>query len=79
MKTGLVEINGERFIEISVKDNRVGISAEDISKIFELFYRGRNIKDEKGIGLGLSLVKQEVDLHGGEIEVRRNWGKEAHF
>ena len=79
IKTGLVEMNGERFIEISVKDNGVGIPADDISKIFEPFYRGRNTKNEKGIGLGLSLVKQVVDLHGGKIEVRSELGKGSTF
>jgi two-component system sensor histidine kinase/response regulator len=79
IKTGLVEMDGERYIEISVKDNGVGIPAEDISKIFEPFYRGRNSKNEKGIGLGLSLVKQVVDLHGGKIEVRSELGKGSLF
>lgn len=79
IKTGLNEMNGERQIEISVEDNGVGIPAEDISKIFEPFYRGRNTKNEKGIGLGLSLVKQVVDLHGGKIEVRSELGKGSLF
>jgi len=79
IKTGLVEMNGERLIEISVKDNGVGIPAEDISKIFEPFYRGRNTKNEKGIGLGLSLVKQVVELHGGKIKVLSELGKGSLF
>ena len=79
IKTGLVEMNGERVIEISVKDNGVGIPAEDISKIFEPFYRGRNTKNEKGIGLGLSLVKQVVELHGGKIKVQSELGKGSLF
>jgi two-component system phosphate regulon sensor histidine kinase PhoR len=79
IKTGLNEMNGERQIEISVEDNGVGIPAEDISKIFEPFYRGRNTKNEKGIGLGLSLVKQVVDLHGGKIKVQSELGKGSLF
>jgi two-component system, sensor histidine kinase and response regulator len=79
IKTGLTEMNGARLIEISVKDNGVGIPDEDISKIFEPFYRGRNTKNEKGIGLGLSLVKQVVDLHEGKIEVRSDLGKGSLF
>jgi signal transduction histidine kinase len=79
IKTGLTEMNGARRIEISVNDNGVGIPAEDIPKIFEPFYRGRNTKNEKGIGLGLALVKQVVDLHGGKIEVRSEMGKGSHF
>ncbi len=79
IKADLLETNRERQIEISVKDNGVGIPAEDISRIFEPFYRGRNTKNEKGIGLGLSLVKQVVDLHGGKIEVRSELGKGSLF
>jgi signal transduction histidine kinase len=79
IKTGLTEMNEARLIEISVKDNGVGIPDEDILKIFEPFYRGRNTKNEKGIGLGLSLVKQVVDLHGGKIEVRSELGKGSFF
>ena len=56
-----------------------GFPAEDIPKIFEPFYRGRNTTNEKGIGLGLSLVKQVVDLHGGRIEVRSELGQGSIF
>jgi signal transduction histidine kinase len=62
-----------------VKDNGVGIPTEDIAKIFEPFYRGRNAGNEKGIGLGLSLVKQVVDLHQGKIEVQSELGKGTTF
>lgn len=79
IKTGLTERMGEQAIAISVKDNGVGILAEDISKIFEPFYRGQNARNEKGIGLGLSLVKQVVDLHGGKIEVQSELGKGTTF
>lgn len=56
-------------VEIVVKDTGIGIYAEDLRKIFEPFQRGRNASGEKGIGLGLSLVKEVVDLHGGKISV----------
>jgi signal transduction histidine kinase len=55
------------IVEISIKDTGIGILQEDIKRIFEPFYRGKNVGTEKGMGLGLSLVKEVVDLHGGRI------------
>jgi len=66
-------------VEIIFKDNGIGIFAEDLPKIFEPFQRGRNAAGEKGIGLGLSLVKEVVDLHGGKILVQSQPQKRATF
>ncbi|HYB20803.1 MAG TPA: sensor histidine kinase, partial [Thermodesulfobacteriota bacterium] len=60
----------EDAVEIIFKDNGIGIFAEDLPKIFEPFQRGRNASGEEGIGLGLCLVKETVDLHGGKILVQ---------
>ncbi len=79
VKTRLSLQGGDRRIEIAVQDNGIGIPGADISMIFEPFYRGRNTKNQKGNGLGLSLVKQVVDLHGGKIEVRSELGKGSLF
>jgi signal transduction histidine kinase len=54
---------------IHVKDNGVGISSEDIPKIWERLYRGDKSRAEPGLGLGLSLVKAVVGSHKGRIEV----------
>ena len=59
------------IVEISVKDTGIGILQEDLERIFEPFYRGKNVGMENGMGLGLSLVKEAVDLHGGTILVER--------
>lgn len=52
-----------------VTDRGVGIAVADRQRIFEPFYRGKNIKNIPGTGLGLPLVKTLVDLYGGEITV----------
>jgi two-component system phosphate regulon sensor histidine kinase PhoR len=65
--------------EISVSDTGIGIPPEDLSKIFEPFYRGKNTTGESGVGLGLALVKEVVDLHGGKILVESEIGKGSMF
>jgi hypothetical protein len=58
---------GTGVMEISIKDNGIGICEEDLEKIFEPYYRGKNISTEEGKGIGLSFVKEVIDLHGGRI------------
>ncbi len=54
-------------VRITVADTGVGISAEDQKTVFERFTRGSNSHTVAGAGLGLSLVKHFVELHGGTI------------
>jgi signal transduction histidine kinase len=68
-----------KSIEIAVKDNGIGILAQDLSRIFEPFQRGLNASGEKGIGLGLSLVKEVVELHAGKIDVQSEPQKGSTF
>ncbi|SIN80905.1 sensor histidine kinase [Chitinophaga niabensis] len=58
-----------RYILISVKDNGIGIAADEQDKIFEPFFRGRNAQATRGHGLGLSICKKIVQLHEGQITV----------
>jgi len=61
--------NGGHQIQVDVKDNGVGISLEDQSRVFERFYRGEHplVLATPGTGLGLSIVKQIVEMHQGRI------------
>lgn len=59
----------QNMIQIIIKDNGCGIAKEDIYHIFKRFYRSRFSKDIKGLGLGLSLSKAMIELHGGSITV----------
>lgn len=67
--------------EIIVADNGVGISEEHIDKIWTRFYRIDDVRnDEYGSnGLGLSMVKSIIELHGGEITVKSNLGRGTEF
>jgi signal transduction histidine kinase len=54
-------------IIIQVKDRGIGIPEEDQHRIFDAFHRGNNVMNISGTGLGLTIVKKSVELHGGEI------------
>ncbi|QKI83075.1 sensor histidine kinase [Kroppenstedtia eburnea] len=69
---------GEGGIEVKVRDTGVGIPGEDLPHIFERFYKADKSRSRKGkesgSGLGLSVVKKVVDLHGGTISVESEPG-----
>ncbi len=73
--------NGEGTVKISVEDQGIGISKKDKKQIFEPFFRAETVVDEQisGNGLGLSLVKQIVEAHGGKILVESEIGKGSKF
>lgn len=64
-------------VTISVADQGAGISAEDLPRIFERFYRADKSRsvEQSGTGLGLSIVKHIAQLHGGSVDARSEVGK----
>ena len=61
--------NGAGSVKISVEDRGIGISKGDLRSIFEPFFRSRSVVDAQihGNGLGLSVVRQIVEAHGGTV------------
>jgi len=68
-------VGKDRRVELSVEDSGVGISAEHLERIFDLYFTTK----PKGSGIGLSLVYRAVQLHDGEIEVQSSPGHGTTF
>ena len=70
-----------KLLEFSVTDTGIGISKEDIIRLFQPFVQLESSlnRKHKGTGLGLSLVKRIVELHGGSVEVKSELGKGSCF
>lgn len=64
---------------IAVSDQGVGIDADELPKMFQRFFRARTSSGIAGTGIGLNLVKQIVELHGGSIEVESRKGEGSTF
>jgi signal transduction histidine kinase len=62
-----------------VEDRGTGIPPEEIPRIWDRLYRGDQSRSEKGLGLGLSLVKAVVQAHGGRVDVFSEPGKGSVF
>lgn len=60
--------------QISISDHGMGIAAEDIKKVFDMFYRNPD-KRYKGSGTGLSICKKIAELHGGTMAIESEIGK----
>ena len=79
---GRVEIDVHKSAteaEIHFRDTGVGIPAEELDKIWDRLYRGDKSRSQRGLGLGLSLVKAFVEAHGGRVEVRSRVGAGSEF
>ncbi|MBT6048077.1 MAG: HAMP domain-containing histidine kinase, partial [Candidatus Scalindua sp.] len=72
---GTISINStitDKEVKLEISDTGMGITTEDINKIFNEFYRARNAKaaELRGTGLGLSIVKNLIKQYGGSIDVQ---------
>jgi signal transduction histidine kinase len=81
---GRVDVSATKYdgkIEVAVKDTGIGIAPEDQAAVFEEFKQvGRDYtKKAEGTGLGLTLTKRFVELHGGEISLQSAPGKGSTF
>lgn len=81
-ENSIIEILSERKkneLLLSVKDKGVGISKEDQKHLFERFFRGGNVTNIQGTGLGLHIVSKYAELMKGAIECKSEIGRGTQF
>lgn len=83
-KGGWIEVlltESEEHVKVLVKDSGIGMSAKQIHRIFDRFYRvdDSRTNEIEGTGLGLAIVAQVIKLHEGEIQVKSEIGKGTSF
>lgn len=85
VKACLIKINNNGvdtpYLQISVSDTGIGIPKESLDHVFEKFYQinQKDIKATRGVGLGLTISKDIIEQHGGEIKVESVVGKGTTF
>ena len=62
-----------------MRDRGIGIPSEEIEGLFTPFYRASNAARIPGTGIGLSIVREFVELHNGSIRVQSEYGKGSVF
>jgi signal transduction histidine kinase len=80
--SGKIRVSGHEedgWAVISVSDEGIGIPPADINRIWDRLYRGDHSRSQRGLGLGLSLVRAVVHAHGGMVSVDSRVGKGSAF
>ncbi|MEO0530988.1 MAG: ATP-binding protein, partial [Planctomycetota bacterium] len=78
---GLVELdwrNGGEFYHVSVRDNGPGIPEKDHDRVFQMYQRVGD-PDIEGSGMGLAVVKKQIEQVGGEVRIESSVGEGARF
>lgn len=72
-------IPGQEYVELSVEDEGMGITKEDLPHVFGRYWRGSRAHGVSGTGLGLSIVKLVAETHGGFVQVESEEDKGSRF
>jgi two-component system sensor histidine kinase MprB len=76
--SGVVEVSVHEG-EVSVRDHGPGVAPEDAARVFDRFWRASNARSLPGSGLGLSIVKDVAESHGGSVTLEQASGGGARF
>ena len=74
-----IKISKSDKIRVSIKDEGIGMDADELDNIFEKFYKSNLSQNASGTGLGLSIAKQIAIRHNGQIEVESKKGVGSTF
>lgn len=80
--SGNIDINISQtinYLRIDIKDNGIGINKEEINNLFKRFYRGKEVNEIEGSGVGLYLSRKIVEAQGGSIIANKNIDKGSTF
>ena len=69
------KINGDGVVEISVRDHGIGLTSDELVKIFEPFYTTKR----EGLGMGLAISRSIVEAHGGRLWAENNTDRGSTF
>jgi len=68
-----------RYVKISIKDGGAGVRKEDLSRVFDPYFKAKTTGGRKGLGLGLSICYSILKHHNGTIAVESEWGQGTTF
>ncbi len=75
----MTDVDGKSMVCIDVTDRGIGMTSEEMSQVFVRFYRADKSGKYPGTGLGMSIVKEVMDLHGGQVHIDSTPSKGSCF
>jgi len=71
--------NKNKVLSLAVRDEGIGVPEDDMPRLFDTFFRGKNVSNIQGTGLGLPIIKRYIDLLQGEITVSSRFNEGSTF
>ncbi|MFW6103257.1 MAG: sensor histidine kinase, partial [Chloroflexota bacterium] len=78
-RVSVAAVSDDETLSVRVSDTGIGIPEEDLSRIFERFYKADKSRSSRGTGLGLAIARHIIEAHGGTIQAESNEGSGSVF